>query len=82
MTNTPVEFPERHPRTRITRLPYLLVALVALAIAAFIGSITWRDRMTAEREVVGLQVGDATTTSERLNQPDASPPTQQAVPTR
>mgnify|MGYP001122153165 CR=1 FL=1 len=62
MTDAPVGAPapqpdtERHPRTKTTRLPYVVVVLIALAVVAIFGVMTLRERQTYSQEVVGLQV--------------------------
>ena len=47
---------ERHPRTKITRLPYWGIAAVALILVAVIGVLTARERATQPGEMVGIQV--------------------------
>jgi hypothetical protein len=50
MTEPPTD---RHPRTRVTRLPYVVVAIVVLLAAAAWGTLTLRERRTADREMFG-----------------------------
>ena len=70
MTDAPLGAPapqpdtERHPRTRTTRLPYVLIVLIALAVVAIFGVLTMRERETYSREVVGIQVAPATAPSQ------------------
>ena len=51
MTDTP---PDRHPRSKVTRLPYVVVVLIALIAVAIWGALTVRERNTADRETVGI----------------------------
>ncbi len=50
---------ERHPRTKITRLPYLVILVIALVVVAVVGVMTTRERETQPNEVVGIQVPPA-----------------------
>lgn len=53
MTETPPP-PDRHPLTKVTRLPYVVVVIVALLAAALWGAMTLRERNTAARETIGI----------------------------
>jgi hypothetical protein len=66
MTEPPAD---RHPRTRVTRLPYVVVAIIVLLAAAAWGVFTLRERRTADHEMFGA--GDVPA---RVDQPAANPP--------
>jgi hypothetical protein len=50
MTETPPP-PDRHPRTKLTRLPYVVVVIAALLVAALWGAMTMRERATSPRSI-------------------------------
>jgi hypothetical protein len=60
---TPQPDLERHPRTRITRLPYLAIVVIALIVVGVIGVVTMRERETQPNEMVGIQVTPAPATA-------------------
>jgi hypothetical protein len=45
---------ERHPRTRMTRLPYIVVVLIALVVIAIWGVATTSARRTADQQMNSL----------------------------
>jgi len=79
MTQAPLGAPEihsdteRHPRTKITRLPYLAIVVIALIVVGVIGVVTMRERETQPNEMVGIQVTPA---------PTAAPASPTAAPAR
>jgi nitrate reductase NapE component len=75
MSDAPTPAPdlERHPRTKITRLPYLVIVLIALVLVGVFGFVTWRDRLTSSQEMAGLQNPAVATEQAIANPPPPAP---------
>lgn len=42
---------DRHPRIKVTRLPYIVVVIAALLVAALWGAMTMHERATSPRSI-------------------------------